>query len=127
MRNTLFKRAACILASFLIVGASLASGRSEEPPPGMLEVYQLAQQAAEALNAGDNAKAAELIKQGRKIAHEAIKEKSSMPMQVASTGFKDARTSIEANDTTKTKADLQHIIDKLTAEVDFYKEHGKIK
>ena len=127
MRNTIFKHVALIIASFLIAGASLAAGRSEEPPPGMLDAYQLALQATEALNAGDNAKAAELIKEGRKVAHDAIKEKSSMPMQIASTGFKDARTSIEANDIPKTKADLQHVIEKLSAEVDYYKEHGKIK
>jgi hypothetical protein len=127
MKNTIFKHMAWVIVSFLMAGVSLAAGRSEEPPAGMLDAYKLAQQTMEALNAGDNAKAAELIKEGRKISLDSYKERSTMPMQIASTGFKDARSSLEANDGTKAKADIQHVIEKLTSEIDYYKQHGKIQ
>ncbi|QFY43095.1 hypothetical protein F6R98_11075 [Candidatus Methylospira mobilis] len=129
MRKTNLLRALSILFFLSISNISFAGGRYEDPPDGLVEVYGLSQQILQALDAGDNAKALEIVKQARKIALDSYKEKSSMPMQIASSGMKEARNALEANpaDVAKAKQEVQHAYEKLSSEIEYYKKEGKIK
>lgn len=127
MSKTNLLRTLSILFFLSISNISFAGGRYEDPPTGLVEVYGLSQQILQSLDAGDNAKALETIKQARKIALDSFKEKSSMPMQIASTGMKEARNAMEANDVAKARQEVQHAYEKLNTEIEYYKKEGKLK
>lgn len=128
MRGKSTVRLLGVLLLNLMVGATaFAGGRYEDPPMNLVEVQKFSQQTLEALKAGNQAAALESAKQGRKLAIESYKEKSTMPMQVASGSLKSAIGALEANNLPEATTQIEHALSKLNEEVDYYKKEGKIK
>ncbi|MFO1418684.1 MAG: hypothetical protein U1E83_08435 [Methylotetracoccus sp.] len=120
-------RTILFLALGAAVSTSFAGGRYEDPPMNLMEVYTATQKALDAAKAGDKAAALENAKQGRKLAIESYKEKSTMPMQVASGTLKSALASIEGDKLAEAIPELEHGMAKLQEDVDYYKKAGKLK
>jgi hypothetical protein len=116
-----------VLLLNLVVGVAFAGGRYEDPPMNLVEVQKFSQQALDALKAGNKDAALESTKQGRKLAVESYKEKSTMPMQVASGSLKSAIAALEGGNLTEATTEVEHALAKLNEEVDYYKKSGKIK
>ncbi|WP_348759255.1 hypothetical protein [Candidatus Methylocalor cossyra] len=93
----------------------------------LVEVQKLSQQALEAAKQGNKDAALESAKQGRKLAVQSYKEKSTMPMQVASSSLKGAIGSLESGNLPDAMTQLEHALNKLNEEVDYYKKEGKLK
>lgn len=116
-----------VLLLNLVAGVAFAGGRYEDPPMNLVEVQKFSQQALDALKAGNKDAALDSAKQGRKLAVESYKEKSTMPMQVASGSLKSAIASLEGGNLPEATTEVEHALAKLNEEVDYYKKSGKIK
>ncbi len=127
MRDKSMVRILWVLFLSLIVGTAFAGGRYEDPPMNLVEVQKLSQQSLDALKSGNKDAALESAKQGRKLAVESYKEKSTMPMQVASGSLKGAIASLEAGNLPEATTQVEHALGKLNEEIDYYKKEGKIK
>lgn len=128
MRGKSTVRLLAVLALNLFIGATaFAGGRYEDPPMNLVEVQKFSQQALEALKAGNKDAALDSVKQGRKLAVESYKEKSTMPMQVASGSLKSALNALDTGNMAEATTQVEHALSKLNEEVDYYKKEGKIK
>jgi DNA-binding FadR family transcriptional regulator len=116
-----------LIASLLVANTVFAGGRYEDPPLNLVEVHKFSQQALEAIKQGDKDTALSAAKQGRKLAVESYKEKSTMPMQVSSGSLKEAIAALEANNMADASGKVEHALQKLGEEIDYYKKEGKIK
>lgn len=120
--RTLILAAACLYA-----GLGMAGGRYEDPPMNLVEVFQASEKALDAAKQGNKDVALENTKVGRKLAIESFKEKSTMPMQVASGSLKGALLSIEDGKLDEAIPQIEHALAKLNEEITYYKGTGKIK
>lgn len=114
-----------ILSGVASVGFS--GGRYADPPVGLVEVAQFNDKALEAAKAGNKEAALENAKEARKIARDSFKEKSTMPMQKASTNLKAAIASLEAGNTGEAATTLAEVKTVLDKEIEYYKGEGKLK
>jgi hypothetical protein len=126
MKASIVFRVLLIMIFGVMANVSFAGGRYADPPMNMAEVYKLSQTALEAAKAGNKDSALESAKQGRKLAVESYKEKSTMPMQVASSSLKEAVALLEAGNTGEAVPKIQHVIEKFQEEIDYYKKEGKM-
>ena len=126
MKASIALRIWWVLVLGIITNVSIAGGRYADPPMNMAEVFKASQQALEAAKAGNKDSALESAKLGRKLSVESYKEKSTMPMQVASSNLKEAIALLEAGNTTEAIPKIQHVIEKFNEEIDYYKKEGKM-
>ncbi|QSA97718.1 hypothetical protein [Methylococcus sp. EFPC2] len=120
-------RVLTLMALSAVFNAGFAGGRYEDPPANLVEVFKFSQQSAEAIKQGNQSAALDAAKQGRKLAVESYKEKSTMPMQVSSGSLKEAIAALEANNLPEAGSKVEHAIQKLNEEIEYYKKEGKIK
>jgi len=110
----------------VLSGIAVAGGRYADPPMNLAEVYQATQVALDAAKAGNKDGALEASLKGRKLAVTSFKEKSTMPMQVAASGLKEAIAALDSGKVDGAVAPLEHTIEKLKEEVEYYKKEGKM-
>lgn len=115
-----------VLLLTALVNVSFAGGRYADPPMNLMEVHKAATEALEAAKAGNKDGALQAAIQGRKLAVASFKEKSTMPMQVAAGGLKDAIAAIDGGKVDGAVAPLEHTLQKLNEEIDYYKKEGKL-
>ncbi|MGR9053967.1 MAG: hypothetical protein ACU84J_15090 [Gammaproteobacteria bacterium] len=115
---------AMTLSAFFTTG--FAGGRYEDPPTFLIEVYNLTQQTAEAIKQGDQTAALEAANKGRKLAYDSSKEKSTMPMQIANSNLKKAIRALKNNNLADASSNVDKVLNKLTVEIDYYKNEGKL-
>jgi hypothetical protein len=127
MKRMNMTRSFFLFALSLATSISFAGGRYEDPPQNLLEVYSATQKSLEAAKAGNKEAALLNAKDGRKLAVESYKEKSTMPMQVASGSLKGALASMESDKMDEAIPQIEHAMAKLQEEVDYYRNAGKFK
>lgn len=120
-------RTLVLTALCLFTSVGTAGGRYEDPPMNLVEVFQASEKALDAAKQGNKDAALENTKTGRKLAIESFKEKSTMPMQVASGSLKGALLSIEDGKLDDAIPQIEHAMAKLNEEISYYKGTGKIK
>lgn len=126
MKASILFRMWWIMIFALVANVSFAGGRYADPPMNLAEVHKAAQTALEAAKAGNKDAAVEAANQGRKLAVASFKEKSTMPMQVASSYMKEALALLEAGNLNEAVPKLEHVIEKCGEEIDYYKKEGKM-
>jgi hypothetical protein len=126
MKASIMFRMLWIAIFALIANVSFAGGRYADPPMNLGEVYKATQTALEAAKAGNKDAALESANQGRKLAVTSFKEKSTMPMQIASSYLKEAVALLEAGNMGEAIPKLEHVITKCGEEIDYYKKEGKM-
>jgi hypothetical protein len=120
-------RASLVLMLSAVANLGFGAGRYADPPDGLIEVTKFTEQALEAAKQGNKDAALDSAKQGRKIAYDSFKEKSTMPMQKASTGLKAAISSLDAGNTAEAIPPLEEVKAAMNKEIEYYKGEGKLK
>ena len=127
MTGSKLTRALLFLVLSGAANIGFSAGRYADPPDGLVEVAQFNEKALDAAKQGNKDAALENAKQGRKIAYDSFKEKSTMPMQKASTNLKAAIASLEAGNTGEAATTLAEVKTVLDKEIEYYKGEGKLK
>lgn len=114
------------IALSLASATSFAGGRYTNPPVGLVETYDLCTKGLEAAKKGDKDAALESTKGARKISIESYKEISTMPMEIAASSTKKALAAISSGNVAGAVPELEHCVEKLKSEIEYYKGEGKL-